>query len=1025
MGGTNVLSAEEVSGAGTIDWAIEDYPEIITRDDISPDIEAPTGSLDVTGINGIGQMIVSNGGGRVGLCTGTLINPRTVIFAAHCVNTRPAEAYGADTGGTPIGFGFEDNVRPGAITWITNGFNTVESQAFYNVENVWYDPRSLNGGFLQADIAIATLDTPAFDIPTWAMLFTPLDQQEHVTVTGYGGRGTNSLGNQGIDFRRRIAENFVSFLGSRRDINTFLFGSSSTFEQNLYFTTFSDPSGTYNPGSGQFDFGIFGDDDIALTFEGTTAGGDSGGPLILDQKYDRNVLLGVLSGGTRFFAAQGFDQYGTLSFYQPLHAYWQVIVANNPYVYATTQEGNGQWTDPDHWIQAMDPNYLVGLDGKLLNRLPDAPGGENTGNGAKFGDVCFLTTCTEFEQDPLVGATGDEFFVQGGPGTENFVPNNVTADPTQGIRPRYFDVTLSQGATTLSDAAITIDRLTLDGPAYLSVASDASLTSLGDFTQFSGWTNVDGRLDTGEAFLLTGFLSGTGTFRTPFLTSVAGTVSPGGLNDLGTLTVDGNVILASGSTLFINASRNGADLFAVTGTLSLSDPNDASAPGATLVFNKPRRGPAPRFGQQFTIALAGDGISGTFGTIASTQGVLRPELTYNANSITVDLRAGSLANMVSNGSRSAQAFGEALDTLRTGSYGSLWNLYGSIDWMDGASLTAALDGLAPRTTGFSQQLQERQSRALFGTVTDRLSVMGGASDGVLSITGTPGMAFIQPGTAEYQTASYGFAGLTPGSTKAQSLPEGFAGFVTGGVTTAANAAGANGTDGARSQYFGMGLEHALSDAFTFGVAVGYADGLNQGGGDEARSTMSQMAAYGSYKLGGGIYAGFAGNLEQVSIDTHRLGFAGEAGLLAMSGAQDATRMTAMVESGVNFDVTNGLTLTPRAQLSYNQNTLSGMSEQGGETALSFDRVTTDRADMRLGAKFAGSEPIGKGWTISPHIEADYVRILGGANTGDDGTLCGRRRCRDIPAVGGWRQQLGRTEGWHQCRERHREIWCRL
>jgi len=36
----------------------------------------------------MGLVVTGIGGGYIGLCTGTLINPRTVIFAAHCVNER-------------------------------------------------------------------------------------------------------------------------------------------------------------------------------------------------------------------------------------------------------------------------------------------------------------------------------------------------------------------------------------------------------------------------------------------------------------------------------------------------------------------------------------------------------------------------------------------------------------------------------------------------------------------------------------------------------------------------------------------------------------------------------------------------------------------------------------------------------------------------------------------------------------------------------------------------------------------------
>ncbi|WP_278360040.1 trypsin-like serine protease, partial [Zymomonas mobilis] len=70
------------------------------------DNETPDSILDQTNFTGIGQMVTDTKNGNLTTCTGTLINPRTVLFAAHCVNNEAATSYGSGQGGTPVSFGF-------------------------------------------------------------------------------------------------------------------------------------------------------------------------------------------------------------------------------------------------------------------------------------------------------------------------------------------------------------------------------------------------------------------------------------------------------------------------------------------------------------------------------------------------------------------------------------------------------------------------------------------------------------------------------------------------------------------------------------------------------------------------------------------------------------------------------------------------------------------------------------------------------------------------------------------------------
>ncbi len=383
-----------------------------------------TDVYDPTNITGIGQVVRDAGGGSVGLCTGTLINPRTVIFAAHCVNNNAATAYGANSGGIAMAIGFETNTRANAagqtdelVRWLLGQganqdgrFQTNRAQQLYNMNQVFWHagsraPASCTSAtscFLEADIATGVLDTPTRGVPTWTMLFSPLMTPAaidpangtgyHVTIGGYGafGNGTTGAATNG-NFRRRLAENILGGLTSINDRNIFLFGSAGapSRPQLLYWLDFDD-SRRGTASADPEDFNGFRDN--ALTREGLTGPGDSGGPLIIDQAFGQNVrtIIGVLSGGSTFFAGQPGGSYGTQSFYQPLFLYWDWIVANNPYRYATAVAGNRNWEDPTSWVTTLDPAYqILNANGQLVNGLPTNLGGANTVTNPQFGELCF------------------------------------------------------------------------------------------------------------------------------------------------------------------------------------------------------------------------------------------------------------------------------------------------------------------------------------------------------------------------------------------------------------------------------------------------------------------------------------------------------------------------------------------------------------------------------------------------------------------------------------------------------------
>ncbi|WP_334507686.1 autotransporter domain-containing protein [Bradyrhizobium sp. AZCC 1693] len=427
----------------------------------------------------------------------------------------------------------------------------------------------------------------------------------------------------------------------------------------------------------------------------------------------------------------------------------------------------------------------------------------------------------------------------------------------------------------------------------------------------------------------TGFLGAT--------TIGAGTLSPG--NSIGTITVQGNLVLSAASTYLVEIAPTSADRTDVTGAAQLA--------GALRVVAAPGTY-AP--GTTYTILTATGGIAGTFDSVTSnltSSAFMAPTVSYNADHVFFTLaRTASFASV--GWTRNQIATGTGVDSLGFGN-----PIFNTVLYGTAAQARQAFDALSGELHASTAGVLVDESRDLRDAVLGRLrqASFDNAAGGTASRAARP-------------------AALAGTETHASGLTFWAQGFgARGRIDGDGNAA----TAGRRHAGAVAGFDGAVDD-WRFGFAAGYSDSAV---GVDARASSASIgsghaALYGAGSAGAwNMRAGMAYSYHQ--IDTTRT--------VAFPGLVERTTAayhggTTQVFGEIGYGVGLGpVALEPFAGAAWVQARTSGFTEKGGIAALTGARDREEAGFATLGARLATSVAV-RGMMLAPRLSAAWQHALG-------------------------------------------------
>ena len=415
-----------------------------------------------------------------------------------------------------------------------------------------------------------------------------------------------------------------------------------------------------------------------------------------------------------------------------------------------------------------------------------------------------------------------------------------------------------------------------------------------------------------------------------------GTLSPG--NSIGTLTVQGNLVMTSAAAYLVEVSPTAADRTNVTGTASLGGTVQA-------VF-----GPGGSFARSYTILSATGGLGGTRfnGLITGNLPAnFATSLSYTSTDVLLNLTAVLGAGIGL--SQNQQNVATSLNTFFNNG-GALPPGFLPIFGLTGSNLGNALSQLSGEAATGGQQVAFQMGNQFLGLMLDPFV------DGRNGAAGLGGPASVAPEreAVPNEVALAYAAVLKAPPVRAPSFEQrwsAWGGGYGGSNRTSGDPAVVGSHDlSARTAGFAGGLDYRVTPNTVVGVALAgggtnwsLANGL--GGG---KSDAFQAGVYGVTRSGPAyLAAAFAFTNHWMSTD--RFAFAGD----HLTASFNAQSLGARVESGYRFATMFG-GIAPYAAIqaqSFRTPTYSETDVNGGGFALGYNGRTATDTRSELGARF--------------------------------------------------------------------------